>query len=716
MATHFRACNLCEAMCGIRVETEGPRVLSIRGDDDDPFSRGHICPKVTALQTIYEDPDRLRRPMRRVKNGWEPMAWDAALDFAAEGLHAVQERHGRNTLGLYLGNPTVHNTGALLYASLFAKALRTKHRYSATSVDQLPHMLAAYWMFGHQLMLPIPDVDRAHYFLMLGANPIASNGSLMTAPDIKRRLDEVKARGKLVVVDPRRTETAERASEHLFIRPGTDALFVAALLHEVFREGRVRLGRLGPHVEGVEQLREVVQKFSPARVAGVTGIAADVITRIAKEFSDAPSAVCYGRMGTSTQKFGTATSWLINCLNIVTGHLDSPGGAMFPTPAFDPRTLPKALAGGRGSHGRWKSRVRGLPETGGELPVATLGEDILTPGEGQLRAMVVVCGNPVLSTPNGVQLDKAFASLDFMVSVDPYLNETSRHASIILPTPSPLEREHFDIAFHLVAVRNTVRYAPALFDPGKDARHDWQVMLGLAERLEALRGEGLSARVKWKVTQRLGPQAVLDLGLRLGRYGGLRGLSLKKVARAEHGIDLGALVPVLPEALPAAQKKVLLVPPGVVSDVARLEAELAEAPVGAQLRLINRRHLRDNNSWLHNAPRLVSGPSRCTLLMSPVDAKARGLEHGVKVKVASRVGEVVVPLEVSEAMMPGVVSLPHGYGHSREGVQLAVASAHAGASVNDLSDDQQVDALSGNAAFNGLAVTVLPLPVGRGSG
>lgn len=702
---HYRACNLCEAMCGVAIETDGNRVTSIRGDDDDPFSKGHLCPKATALQTLYEDPDRLRAPLRRVGSRWEPMDWDAALDFAAEGLHAVQERSGRDALGLYLGNPTVHNTGALLSVSLFARALRTRHRYSATSVDQLPHMLAAYFMFGHQLLLPVPDVDRTAYFLMLGANPIASNGSLMTAPGIRQRLDELRGRGgKLVVVDPRRTETAERASEHLFIRPGTDAQFLLGVLHEVFAQGRVRLGRLANSTDGLNEVRAVAAKFPPERVSAVTGVSAQTIRRVALEFATAPSAVCYGRMGTSTQAFGTVTSWLINALNVVTGNFDSPGGAMFPSPAFDPRTLPRALAGGRGSHGRWKSRVRGLPESGGELPVATLGEDILTPGEGQVRAMVVVAGNPVLSTPNGTQLDRAFGALDFMVSIDPYLNETSRHASIILPPPSPLEREHYDIAFHLLQVRNTVRYSPALFPIGKDARHDWQILLGLSARLEALRGGGLTAKLKWKALEALGVERQLDLGLRLGRYGGLRGLTLAKVRAAVHGLDLGPLVPVLPQALPKQHPRIQLAPPQVLADVPRLEATLDEA--GEGLRLINRRHLRDNNSWLHNAPKLVSGANRCTLLMHPLDAQARGLEGGAAVRVRSRVGEVVVPLEVTDAMMPGVVSLPHGYGHGREGVRLSVAAAHAGQSVNDLSDDQAVDAVSGNAAFNGLSVSV----------
>jgi anaerobic selenocysteine-containing dehydrogenase len=699
---HYRACNLCEAMCGVKIEFEGTKVLSIRGDEEDPFSRGHICPKATALQALYEDPDRLRTPLRRVGEKWEAISWDVALDEAAQGLHAVQQRHGTSAVGLYLGNPNVHNTGALLFAPMFARALKTKHRYSATSVDQLPHMLTAYWMFGHQLLLPVPDVDRTQYFLMLGANPIASNGSLMTTGGMRPRLDAMKKRGgKLVVVDPRRTETAERADEHVFITPGSDALFLLALVHEVFGAGHVKRGGIAGYSDGLTEIEALVKKFPPERVSASTGVSVETIRRIAREFCAAPSAVCYGRVGTSMQAFGTLCAWLINVLNIVTGNFDRAGGAMFPSPAFDPRTLPKSIAGGRGSYGRWKSRVRGLPESGGELPVATLAEDILTPGEGRIRGMVTIAGNPVLSTPNGRQVDRAFSELEFMVAIDPFLNETTRHANLILPPPSPLEREHYDIAFHLLAVRNTTRYAPALFDAGPDARHDWQIVIGLSKRLEALRGGGLASRAKWAVIERLGVERALDLGLRVGPHR----LSLAKVKKAVHGIDLGPLEPVLPGALHSPDKRIALAPKELMADVARLEATIDVVPHDGLL-LINRRHLRDNNSWMHNVPKLVSGAKRCTLLIHPEDAGARGLVNGQNVKVSSRVGEIVVPLEFSDSMMRGVASLPHGYGHAREGIRLRVASAHAGESVNDLSDDQRVDVLSGNAAFNALPVTV----------
>ncbi|MCU0695953.1 MAG: molybdopterin-dependent oxidoreductase [Myxococcaceae bacterium] len=701
---HFRPCTLCEAMCGLRIETDGKTVTSLRGDDDDPFSRGYLCPKATALKDLHEDPDRLRTPMRREGTTWRAIGWDEALDEAARRLHAVQRAHGRDAVATYLGNPTTHNTGAILFGPTFLRALGTKSRFSATSVDQLPHMLVAHWMFGHQLLLPVPDVDRTDFFLVLGANPLASNGSLMTAPGMKHRLEALKARGgRLVVVDPRRTETAERADEHHFIQPGTDALWLFALLHEVLAAPR-RPHVLEASLRGLDELERLARTFSPEHVAATTGIGADVTRRLAQQLVSTPRAVVYGRMGTSVQPFGALCAWLINALNIVTGHLDVPGGAMFPMPAFDPRWLPRPLAPGPGSHGRRTTRVRGLPEVGGELPVAAMAEEMLTDGPGRLRALVTLAGNPVLSTPNGAQLDRALAGLEVMISIDPYLNETTRHAHLILPPPSPLERLHFDVVFPMLAVRDVVRHADALFDPGPDARHDWQILLGLGRRLEALRGAGLSASLKWRAMERLGPRGLLDLGLRLGRRGGLSGLTLKKVAAAEHGLDLGPLQPAFPRALQTKDRRIELAPPKLVADVARLEA-LLSAP-RPELVLINRRHTRDNNSWLHNAEKLVSGKPRCTLLMHPSDATARGLSSGAAVTVSSRAGAVTVPLEVSESVMPGVVSLPHGYGHGREGVQLTVATKHAGASVNDVSDELRVDTLSGNAALSGVPVSV----------
>jgi anaerobic selenocysteine-containing dehydrogenase len=706
-------------MCGIEIQVEGDRVVSIRGDKEDPFSRGYICPKATALEDVYTDPDRLRRPMRRTAGGWEEISWDEALAETAERLGAVQRAHGRHAVALYAGNPTVHNWGAMVFGVLFSRTLRTHSRFSATSVDQLPHHLAGYFMFGHMLMLPIPDIDRTDYMLMLGANPAASNGSLMTAPDVGRRLKAIRERGgTFVLVDPRRTETAALADRHVFIRPGTDVLLLLAILHTLVGEGLTKPGRLEAIADGWELVEGLAADFAPERVEAATGVAAGEIRRIAREFAAAPSAVCYGRMGVSTQEFGAVSQWLTQVINAVTGNLDRAGGAMFTRPAIDLVALADRT-GQRGHYGRRRSRVRGLPEFGGEYPVATLAEEMLTPGDGQIRALVTLAGNPVLSTPNGRQLDRALEGLDFMVSVDCYLNETTRHANIILPPTSALEHDNYDLVFHLLAVRNTAKYSPALFDAPADARHEWEIFLDLADRMgphdlgSRLRGGLLRAAIRI-----FGPELLLDLGLRFGPYGSGwnlfgDGLTLGKLKSAPHGVDLGPLAPCLPERLRTKTGRIQLVPELLAGDLARVRERFFGAPAegdgdgnGDRLLLIGRRHLRSNNSWLHNSRRLVRGKPRCTLMIHPEDAARRGLADGELARVRSRVGSVDVPVEVTDDVMAGVVSIPHGWGHDRPGARLATASEHAGVSLNDLTDDLAVDSLSGNAAFSGVPVWV----------
>ena len=705
ISTHFRACNLCEATCGIEIEVREGAIVSIRGDREDPFSRGHICPKAVALQDIYDDPDRLRHPMRRTRDGdWEHIGWEAAFDLTAERIRKIQSDHGLDAVGVYLGNPNVHNLGSLLYGPPLVRSLRTRNCFSATSVDQLPHHVAATLMFGHKLLLPVPDIDRTQHLLVLGANPAVSNGSMMTAPGIKRRLEELRQRGgRLVVIDPRRTETARIADQHHFIHPGTDALLLMALLQVVFNEGLERLGRVGEFCDGLETARLVVVDFPPEHVAPMVGIGAEAIRTMAREFATADSAVCYGRLGVSTQIFGTLCQWLINVLNIVTGNLDRPGGAMFTRPAVD-----LVASTGRGSLGRRSSRVRGLPGFGGELPVAALAEEILTDGPGRIRGMMTVAGNPVLSTPNGVQLERALADLDFMVSIDYYLNETTRHADIILPPTSALEHDHYDLVFNLLAVRNTAKYSPPLFDPGPDARHDWQILAELHRRLD--RGQ-LTARWKRRLRSKLGPRRILDLGLRFGPHGtGLRpvasGLTLKRLEKNPHGLDLGPLEPCLPERLRTSERRIELAPQAFVDDLLRLRQERNKDPASASLLLIGRRQIRSNNSWMHNFRRLMGGKDRCTLLMHPDDASDLGLEGSQRVVVISRTGRIAARLQLSEEMMRGVVSLPHGWGHHRDGTRLATAEQHPGASLNDVTDEQLVDPLCGNAVLSGLPVRI----------
>ena len=708
MTRHFRTCTLCEAMCGIVISTDGPRVTDIRGDPDDPFSRGHICPKAVALQDVHDDPDRLRRPMRRNGTEWTEISWDEALDEAAARLTTIQREHGRDAVATYSGNPTVHSSGAMLFAPELMRALRTKNRFSATSVDQLPHHVAALLMFGHALLIPIPDIDHTQHLLMLGANPAASNGSLMSAPGVMDRIRAIRARGgHVVLLDPRRTETAGLVDAHHFIRPGSDALLLLALLQVIFADGSERVQQYTEYLDGVDALRDLVAPFTPQRVAAPTGISADDIRTIARDFANAPSAVAYGRVGVSMQEFGGLACWLITALNIVTGRLDVRGGAMFTTPAIDILKADQRESGDV-RFGRWTSRVRGLPEFAGELPVSALAEEIETGGAGQIRALLTHAGNPVLSTPNGSRLDRALARLEYFVAIDFFINETTRHAHLILPPTFALERDHYDLVFHALAVRNTAKYSPAIFPRPHDARHDWEILNALTWRVRGT----LKARAQAITLGQLGPRGMLDVGLRQGPYGAgfapfATGLRLKTLEDNPHGVDLGPLQPSLPARLRTADRRMHLAPALFVADVARLAATLDSAPANAgTLSLIGRRALRSNNSWMHNSERLVRGKNRCTLQMHPADAAARGVCDGDEACITSRVGSVVAPIEVTNTVMAGVVSLPHGWGHGRAGTRIPTANANAGVSINDLTDDQRLDALTGNAGFSGVPVTV----------
>ncbi len=709
------ACNLCEAICGLELTIEdrpdGPKVTSIRGNPDDPLSRGHICPKGVALADIHEDPDRLRRPVKRVGEGpdarWEEISWDEALDLTADGIARAINEHGRNALGIYLGNPNVHSLGAQTHGVLMLKSFKTRNKFSATSVDQLPHQFVAWQLFGHQLLIPIADIDRTSYFLVFGANPMASNGSLMTVPDFPNRLRELKKRGgRMVVFDPRRTETAKVADEHHFVRPATDAVVLLAMVHVLLEEG---LADPPAYVRGVESVRLAVADITPEYAAEASGVPAEEIRRITREFAAADGAAAYGRVGLSTQGFGSLCQWALNLLNILTGNFDREGGMLFPEPAVD--IVGKAIVG-RGHYDVWRSRVRGVPEFGGELPVSTLREEIDTPGEGQIRAMLTVAGNPVLSTPDGARLAGAFDGLDFMAAVDIYLNETTRHADVVLPPTTALEREQYDLVFHTLAVRNTARFTPPALEKADGAMHDWEIFREIALRTGArLKHKKTMAKsLAERVSLNLSPTTILSTLLLTGRRTTMRALRAKPA-----GVDLGPLRPTMPERLQTKDKLIHLAPDLIVADLARLRRTIAEmveqhSPDGdsnGDLVLIGRRHQRDNNSWMHNTERLTKGQPRHQLLMHPDDLASHGLTDGAPVHVASRVGKVTTEVKATEDMMRGVVSLPHGYGHQLDGVRLTNASKVAGVSANDLTDPERMD-VSGVAALNGVPVTVSP--------
>ena len=700
------ACNLCEAICGLELtiedRPEGPKVTSIRGNENDPLSRGHICPKGVALADVYEDPDRLRRPVKRVGEEWVEIPWDEALDLTADGLAAAINQHGRNALGVYLGNPNAHSLGAQTHGVTMIKTFKTRNKFSASSVDQVPHQFVAWQLFGHQLLIPIADIDRTSYFLVFGANPMASNGSLMTVPDFPNRLRDLKKRGgRMVVFDPRRTETAKVADEHHFVRPASDAVVLLAMLHVLFEED---LTDPPEYVQGIESVRLAVADYTPEYAAEASGVPADEIRRITREFAAADGAAAYGRIGLSTQGFGSICQWAIQCLNILTGNFDREGGVLFPEPAVD--IVGKAIIG-RGHHDVWRSRVRDIPEFAGELPVSTMREEIETPGEGQIRAMLTVAGNPVLSTPDGAGLGNALAGLDFMAAVDIYLNETTRHAHVVLPPTTALEREQYDLVFHTLAVRNTARFTPPVFDKPEDSMHDWEIFREIALRVTARleKKKSMAKALSERASLTVSPTTIVSTLLLTGRRTTMRALKSHP-----EGVDLGPLKPTMPARLQTKDKLIHLAPDLVVADLKRLrhaiDAEIGGGERNGELVLIGRRHQRDNNSWMHNSERLTRGKARHQLLMHPDDLVAHGLSDGSRVRVASRVGEVTTEVVGTDDMMRGVVSLPHGYGHNQDpGMRMTNAGKVAGVSINDLTDPERLD-VSGNAALNGVPVTV----------
>lgn len=733
-----RSCPICEASCGIvvAVDRRSGTITDIRGDSDDPRSRGYICPKVFAPQAVYEDPDRIRWPLRRSGDGFQEVGWDEALEYVGARLKEIRATHGPDAIATYIGNPTGHNLGAMLWSGMFIQALGSRRIFSAATVDQFPKNLSCRILYGDAWLFPIPDLDRTDFFLCLGGNPVVSQGSLMSAPNMKERLRALHARGgRSVVIDPRRTETAVRASEHLFIKPGSDAFLLFAMVHTLFEEGLVRPGPAAAFTDGIEDLKAQARTFSPEAVAFATGIGAGTIRRLTREFAGAERAVCYGRQGTCTVEFGTLASWLIDAVNLLTGNLDRIGGSMFPRPATG-QSEAVAQDSGPVPYGRFRSRVRGFPEFDGQLPVAVMAEEIDAAGDERVRAMVTIAGNPVLSTPNGARLSRALANLDFMVSIDIYLNETTRHADVILPTTTAFEENNFDFLFQTTSVRNMVRYSPRVFMPAAEDRSHWAVMMEVAARLndttvaayEAFMFEGALAALvgqpgtrcagispetaRAKLSGGAGPERLLDLLLRTGPYGDAfddeaDGLSLAKIRAVPHAIDLGPLQPRLPEVLKTPGRRIPLAHELLLRDVDRLRRALTDRRVSDSLRLVGRRQLRNMNSWLHNVESLARGRDRCTLLMHPHDAQQRGLQDGQRVRVRSRAGAVHPELEISDEMMPGVVSLPHGFGHGVAGTHTSVASEHqAGVNANQLADEDSIDELSGTSVVNGIPVEV----------
>ena len=745
--TAFRTCPLCEAGCGLEIGLApagngDERVTRIRGDREDVFSHGFICPKGSTLKQLHEDPDWLRRPLVKRDGAFVEVGWDEAFAEVEARLLPIVEEHGRDAAAIYVGNPNAHSLAGLLYLRPLIRALGTTNVYSASTVDQRPKEISSALMFGGALTVPVPDVDRTDFLLMLGANPYESNGSLATAPDWPGRLEALIERGgTLVIVDPRRTKTAAVASRHVAIRPGADPFLLMALVNVLAADGLVDAGAAGEYLAGVDEVLAVAEPFTPEAVADVTGVDADTIRTLARDLAAARTACVYGRIGTTTALYGTLTSWLVDVLNALTGNLDRPGGAMFTTAAAGAANTRGTPRIGRGIRlGRRRSRVRGLPESLGELPVACLAEEIDTPGEGQIRALVTVAGNPVLSTPNAARLDAALATLDFYVAVDPYINETTRHADVILPVPTALQKGHYDLALLQLGLRNVANYSPPTLPMEEGQLDEWRILARLAL---VAQGMGASAdpaivddlvvgalvsaavgdetgpihgrepeEIVAALGDRSGPERLIDLMLRTGPYGdgfgaNPGGLSLDVLLANPHGVDLGPLEPRLPDVLRTPTGMVELAPEILVEDVTRMRAALDE-PAGG-LRLVGRRDLRSNNSWMHNVEVLVKGKPRCTVHVNPTDAARLGLADGADAQVASRTGKVTIPVEVTDAIRPGVVSIPHGWGHDLDGVELSVARRYAGVNSNLLADDELMDPVSGTSVLNGIPVDLTPV-------
>jgi anaerobic selenocysteine-containing dehydrogenase len=738
--THDRICPLCEACCGLELRARGTQVLGIRGAEHDVFSAGYICPKGFALKDLHEDPDRVRTPLIKRRGQFVPASWSEAFEEIERRLVPILETHGRDAVGLTIGNPSAHKYGLLLYFARLAKALGTKNVFSASTLDQMPKQLSSGLMFGHWLSIPVPDISRSQYLLVIGANPMASNGSLWTVPDFRGKAKALRARGgRLVVIDPRRTETAAVADQHHFIRPGSDAALLAALVHTLFDEGLVRLGRLEPHLNGVDAVREAVAPFTPERAADVCGLAADQIRQLARDLAAAERGCVYGRIGTCTQRHGTVASWLIDVLNALTGHLDEPGGAMWPRAAAFAQNTQGPAGRGRGiSVGRHHSRVSAAPEVFGELPITVLSEEIETPGQGQIRALISIAGNPVLSMPGGPRLAQALDTLDFMVSVDIYVNETTRHADVILPGRSALEDSHYDVAFPQLSDRNHARFSKPVFDAAPEHLPEWQTLLKLAA---IARGQGAqadpvaiddelvreqvgklagaqAAAVLQALGPRKGPERLLDLALRSGPYGdgfGSRpdGLTLDRVQAARGGIDLGPLQARVPELLRTESGRIELAPPMLLADLGAARALLDQ--VAPPLVLVGRRDVRSNNSWMHNLPTLAKGPMRCTALVHPQDASGAGVLDGQMALLKTDKAALAVQVSISDSVMPGVISLPHGWGHDLPGARLALAAERPGVNFNALLDDRARDPLSGNAVLSGMAVQLVAVDATAGT-
>lgn len=736
---HPRSCTFCEAACGTLVTADHAtgRITGVRGDPDDPLSRGFVCPKSYALTELHADPDRLRKPLRRRGRDFEEIGWQEAMDYAAERIGDIQKQHGRDSVGCYIGNPSGHKPGLVLYIGALLQALGSKQIYSTGTLDHFPKYVSAAFMFGGATIQPLADLDHTDHLIIIGNNPAVSQGSMIVAPGIKQRIENIRRRGgKVVLIDPRRTESAAIADEYVAVRPGTDAYLLMAMVHVLASEGLIDLGAVAGMTKNPAALVDAASRFPPGRVAGVTGVSEDTIIRLAREMAAAPSAAIYGRTGTCTQRFGTVTSWLIDALNIITGNLDRKGGNLFARSVALGMLFENNCRDGVFPVGRWHTRASGLPEVMGMFPSAALAEEMLTPGDGQMRGLITIAGNIALSHPNGARLERGFEGLDFMMSLDIYLNETTRHADLILPDTSYAEQSNFAAVTGYETIRQFTKWSAPIFTPQAGQLRDWEILVGLAARLKGVSPAEIEEKFVGRVLGRAikegrpeartvpieaardligdvpGPDRIFDILLRGGPHGDAfgavpDGLNLDRVKQHPHGLDLGPLdVGSLPGLIATPDRMIDLAPSWILADLPRMEAELEKCSRPDAMLMIGRRHIRSKNAWMHNIHLLTKGKERCTLLVHPLDADRLGLSAGSKALVRTHIAALEAPVEISDEVMPGVVSLPHGWGHDIPGTRQKVASARPGVNTNVLIDDMDIDLPSSTSILNGIAVEI----------
>lgn len=681
MSERFFTCNLCEAQCGLRVGVEGARVTGVRGDPDDVLSRGHVCPKAHALRELYDDPQRLRAPVRRTATGWERVSWDDALSDVSARLRKVRRSRGRDAVALYVGNPVAHSHRAALGSQLLTMALGTKNRFDPNSQDSNPRLFACMQVYGDALSLPVPDVDRTDHLLMLGANPAASNGSQMGLGDVRVRMRGIRERGgRVVLVDPRRTESAAWADRHHFIRPGGDAALLFAMLHVLFSEGRVD-ARATAAASGGRELRELAARFPPS--ASDRRLASTRRRSARSRWSSwrrAARASTRASVSARTPSGRWRRGWSRRSTSSPGTSIARAGPCSRRRPPTWRRSAASSWATTPGAGGR---ACAGCPSSSGRSRRRRWPRRWIRPGRGGWWRSCASRATPCSRRRTASGWRALWRNLEHMVAVDYYVNETTRHARYILPPQHVFETGNFNLLLSRFTVRNVAKYSPPILRTGDDTRDDWDILSNLAARV-ALPGP------LHRACHRAGrdvPERVLDLLLRLGP----RRLSMRALREAPHGLDLGPLVPSRGDRVRTPDGRIRLAPPALVADVPRLEAWVDEHRRAGDLVLVGRRHLRGNNSWMNGLPSLAKGPDRKRLLVHPTDAARLGVADGDTVRVRSRTGRVSAVVGVTDDVMPGVVSLPHGF---------------AQCSANDLTDDRLVEPVVGTSILNGVPVVL----------